>query len=84
MISYVFRVVIEDDAMENGDKTHHAYCPALKGCHTWGRTYDESLANIREAVGLYVEDLRQSESRIPSDPESGALEWPTSAVAVNL
>jgi predicted RNase H-like HicB family nuclease len=31
------------------------FCPALKGCHTWGRTYDEALANIREEVELYVE-----------------------------
>jgi predicted RNase H-like HicB family nuclease len=55
--SYVFRVVIEDDAMETGEKAYHAYCPALKGCHTWGRTYDEALANVREAVELYVDDL---------------------------
>jgi predicted RNase H-like HicB family nuclease len=82
--SYVFRVVVEDDEMESGEKAYHAYCPALKGCHTWGRTYDEALANVREAVELYVEDLRESGSRIPVDPELGGLEWPTPAVAVNL
>ena len=65
MKSYVFRVVIEDDAMETGEKAYHAYCPALKGCHTWGRSYDEALANVREAVELYVKDLRESGSRIP-------------------
>ena len=84
MKSYVFQVIIEDDAMENGDRAFHAYCPALKGCHTWGRTYDEALANVREAVELYVEDLRESGSQILLDPESGGLEWPTPAVAVNL
>jgi len=42
------------------------------------------LANVREAVELYVEDLRESGSRIPVDPELGGLEWPTPAVAVNL
>ncbi|MGA2736955.1 MAG: type II toxin-antitoxin system HicB family antitoxin [Bryobacteraceae bacterium] len=82
--SYIFRVVIEDDAMETGKKAYHAYCPVLKGCHTWGRTYDEASANVREAVELYVEDLRESGSRIPVDPELGGLEWPTPAVAVNL
>jgi predicted RNase H-like HicB family nuclease len=82
--SYVFRVVVEDDTMETGEKAHHAYCPALKGCHTWGRSYDEALANVREAVELYVEDLRESGSRIPVDPELGGLEWPTPVVAVNL
>ena len=78
MKSYVFRVVVEDDEMETGEKAYHAYCPALKGCHTWGRTYDEALANVREAVELYV-DLR---ARISVDPELGGLEWPTPAVAV--
>jgi predicted RNase H-like HicB family nuclease len=60
-----FAYGIEDDAMENGEKAYHAYCPALKGCHTWGRSYDEALANVREAVELYVEDLRESGSRVP-------------------
>jgi predicted RNase H-like HicB family nuclease len=82
--AYVFQVVVEDDVMESGEKAYHAYCAALKGCHTWGRTYDEALANVREAVELYVEDLRESGSRIPVDPELGGLEWPTPAVAVNL
>ena len=25
-------------------------CPALKGCHSQGRTRDEALENIREAI----------------------------------
>jgi len=84
MKSHVFKVVVEKDAMENGEQAFHAFCPALKGCHTWGRTYEEALANIREAVELYVDDLRQSGASIPHDPEQGALEWPTPAVAVNV
>ena len=54
MRSYIFRVIVEEDALETGRKAYHASCPALKGCHT----YAEALANIREAVELYVEDLR--------------------------
>jgi hypothetical protein len=27
--SYAFQVVVEDDAMETGEKAYHAYCPAL-------------------------------------------------------
>ena len=71
MKSYVFRVIIEDDAMEAGEKAYHAYGPALKGYHTWGRTYEEALANVCEAVEVYVEDLREAGSRIPVDPEMG-------------
>ncbi len=84
MKSYVFRVVIEDDVTEGGEKAYHAFCPVLKGCHTWGRTYEEALANIREAIELYVDDLRESGEPVPVNAEQGAVEWPTPAVAVNL
>ena len=84
MKSYLFRVAVEEDMSASGEQAYHAYCPALKGCHTWGWTYDEALANVREAVELYVEDLREAGEPIPIDPEGGALEWPTPAVAINL
>ena len=84
MKSYIFKVVVEEDKFEDGRKAYHAYCPALKGCHTWGHTYQEALVNVREAVELYVEDLREAGDPIPTDPELGTLELPTPAVAVNV
>ena len=84
MKSHVFKVVIEEDVFEDGRKAFHASCPALKGCHTWGHTPDEALANIEEAVALYVEDLRAAGEPIPVDPDQGAIEWPSPAVVVNL
>ena len=30
-------------------------CPALPGCISQGRTREEALANIREAIELYVQ-----------------------------
>ena len=84
MKSYVFRVVVEEDAFEDGSPAYHAHCPALKGCHTWGHTYQEALANIREAVELYVDDLREAGDPVPVDPDRGALELPTPSVAVNV
>jgi predicted RNase H-like HicB family nuclease len=56
--SYIFSIVIEDDKFEDGQQAFHAYCPALKGCHTWGHTREEALTNVREAIELYIEDLR--------------------------
>lgn len=32
-----------------------AYCPSLKACASQGKTRDEALANIREAIDLYLE-----------------------------
>ena len=60
MKSYNFSVVIEEDSFDDGGEAFHAYCPALKGCHTWGHTQEEALMNIQEAVELYVDDLRDS------------------------
>ena len=84
MKSYVFKLLVEEDRFEDGRKAFHASCPALKGCHTWGHTYEEALANIRDAVELYVEDLRDAGEKIPTDPELGTLELPTPIVSVNV
>jgi predicted RNase H-like HicB family nuclease len=32
-----------------------AYCPALKGCVTQGKTEEEAIANLKEAVELWLE-----------------------------
>ena len=32
-----------------------AHCPSLKSCWSQGRTRKEALANIREAIDLYLE-----------------------------
>lgn len=39
-------VVLQKDE----DGYYVASCPAIKGCHSQGRTRREALANIREAV----------------------------------
>jgi len=33
----------------------------LKGCQSQGKTVEETLANIREAIDLYVETLTDEE-----------------------
>ena len=45
-------VVIEKDA--NG---FYAWCPELKGCQSQGTTLEEAIANIKEAIELYLETL---------------------------
>jgi predicted RNase H-like HicB family nuclease len=82
--SYIFRVVIEDDHFEDGREAYHAFAPALKGCHTWGNTYQEALANIREAVEIYVEDLLESGESIPIDNDQDVMVQSTPVVVVNV
>jgi predicted RNase H-like HicB family nuclease len=53
---YRVSVVIERD--EHG---YFAYSPELKGCYTQGDTLDEVMANVREAVALYVDTLSEEE-----------------------
>jgi predicted RNase H-like HicB family nuclease len=82
--SYIFRVIVAQDTAPDGTRAFHTSCPALKGCHTWGHTEEEALANLREAIELYVDDLREAGEPVPVDPAQGALEWPTPAVVVNV
>ena len=34
-----------------------AHCPALKSCWTQGKTREEVLINVREAIELYLEPV---------------------------
>lgn len=49
-------VVIEKD-----DYGYYAYCPELEGCQTQGNALDEVMANINEAIELYLETLSEDE-----------------------
>jgi len=49
--TYRFPVVIESDS-----DGFFAYCPDLQGCYTQGRTFEEAIANMRDAVRLHLED----------------------------
>ena len=51
-------VIIEKDA--NG---YYAFCPGLPGCQTQGDSMEDAVANIKEAIALYMETLSQEELR---------------------
>ena len=44
-----------------------AHCPALKGCVTQGRTEEEAIKNMKEAIELYLEadpqDIKRPEGQ---------------------
>lgn len=58
--NHVFEVIIEED----GDR-YHAYCPALRGCRTWGHTKAEAFQYVQEAIELYLDALIEDGESIP-------------------
>jgi predicted RNase H-like HicB family nuclease len=61
------RVVLEPS--EEGGFT--AVAPSLPGCISEGETRDEALANIKEAIELYLEPV---EDDLPPAPGSEVIE----------
>ncbi|MBN2354576.1 type II toxin-antitoxin system HicB family antitoxin [candidate division KSB1 bacterium] len=58
--------------------------PALPGCISEGDTFDEALANIKEAIALYLESLQADGLPIP--PENHLIveiEAPYDQVAID-
>jgi predicted RNase H-like HicB family nuclease len=53
--------------------------PVLPGCVSQGDTRDEALANIREAMELYLEDCRLAGDPIPEEDSVEYVELTTSA-----
>jgi predicted RNase H-like HicB family nuclease len=45
-------VIIETDE----DGIFIVSCPQFKGCHSYGKTIDEALERIREAIAVCMED----------------------------
>lgn len=41
--------------------------PALPGCVSQGDNRKEALANVREAIALYVEDCREAGDPVPTE-----------------
>lgn len=61
-MNYTFRTIIEKDG-----KQFHGYVPALLGCHTSGKTIEDTQNNLADAITLYVQSLVQDDIEIPQD-----------------
>jgi predicted RNase H-like HicB family nuclease len=60
-----------------------AFVPALSGCHTQGETLEETEANVKEAIALYLESLAAHGEAIPEERRSfqGRVTVPVSVPA---
>jgi predicted RNase H-like HicB family nuclease len=62
MTDYCYPVVIQ----EGEDGYFVAACPAIEGCFSQGNSIAEALENIREAIALCLDDLRERGERPPA------------------
>ncbi len=60
-----FAIMVRKDEPGRG---FYAYCPRLPGCFSNGRTKAEARRNMREAIRLHVESLREHDA-----PPRGSL-----------
>jgi antitoxin HicB len=60
-----FKVLLEPD--EAGG--YVVICPSLQGCYSQGETIEEALTNIREAIELCLDELRDRGEPLP-DPSN--------------
>lgn len=45
-------VIIEQDE----DEIYIVSCPVYKGCHSYGKTIEEALGNLKEVIEMCVEE----------------------------
>ena len=65
-------VVLEND--EDGYVV--ASCPTLPGCHSQGRSKQEAISNIREAMRGYIASMRKHGEPLPKSSEVEQVEVP--------
>ncbi|MDD3135231.1 MAG: type II toxin-antitoxin system HicB family antitoxin [Methanoregula sp.] len=52
--------------IERGKRNYSAYCPDLPGVIATGRTHDEIMARMKEAIEFHVEGLQEQHVAIPA------------------
>ena len=65
--------------IERGENNLSAYVPDLPGCITTGRTVEEVERNMREAIELHLDGLREDGEPIPEPHTTVAYVEPRGA-----
>ena len=51
--------------IEKADGNYSAYCPDLPGCVATGRTVEETMRRIKEAIRFHIEGMKKEGLTIP-------------------
>lgn len=65
-----FRIIMEQDE----DGNYMAQCPTLPGCISQGKTREEALTNIKDAICGYLASLKKHDEPIPPAIEEETVE----------
>ena len=65
-----YRILIEQDE----DDVFVAECPALPGCISQGKTRQEAIANIRDAIRGYLASLKKHNEPVPPSVREEVVE----------
>ncbi|MCD4697400.1 MAG: type II toxin-antitoxin system HicB family antitoxin [Bacteroidales bacterium] len=49
-------IIVEQDE----DNYYIVSCPVFKGCHSYGKTIDEALENIKEVIDMCIDEEKES------------------------
>jgi predicted RNase H-like HicB family nuclease len=60
MRSVTFPIILESDT-----DGYFVSCPSLQGCYSQGDTYEQAVANIKDAMRLHIEDRLADGEEIP-------------------
>lgn len=67
-----YRIILEPENNKSGQKVYNAYCPKL-GVADWGKTVEEALIHIQEAIECYLESLAKHHKPIPTGDKAEFL-----------
>lgn len=57
-------------SIEKHPEGYLASFPALPGCNTWGKTYEDAVKYAEEALALYLDTLKAHGDEIPEEKSS--------------
>jgi predicted RNase H-like HicB family nuclease len=65
-----YRILIEQDE----DGAFVAECPSLPGCVSQGKTRQEAIENVQDAIRGYIESLKKHDEPVPPSIDEEIVE----------